>query len=84
MYPETVDVLAAQLNDTAWLIASPVPERTSVFGDPVALLVTVTEPLSAPASDGANTASNVMLWFATKVTGVPALAREKPVPLSLI
>ena len=61
MYPETADVLAVQLNVTVWLVARPVPESGIVFGEPVALLVTVTDPLSAPAAVGAKFTLNVVL-----------------------
>lgn len=64
--------------------ATPTPDNAIVTGDPLALLATVTEPLSAPAAVGANKALKVSFCPADSVTGVPAPPRVKPAPLSVI
>lgn len=84
LYPEIVDVLAVQLNVAVWLVAAPVPVSEMLTGEPLALLVTATVPLSDPAAVGANVTSNVMVWLGARVTGVLALVNVKPAPLSLI
>ena len=53
-------------------------------GDPVALLVTVTVPLSLPAAVGLKITLNEKVWFGVSVTGVPAPLRLKPAPLSVM
>jgi hypothetical protein len=55
-----------------------------VVGEPVALLVTVTVPVSVAAVVGLNTTLNVIVWFGVSVTGVFAPVKLKPVPFSLI
>ena len=55
-----------------------------VVGDPVALLVTVTVPLRAPAVIGENTTLNVIRCAAASVTGVLAPLSAKPVPVSVM
>jgi hypothetical protein len=60
LYPETVEVLAVHVSVTVWLVAcTPVPESAIVVGETVALLVTVTVPLAAPADVGLKTTLNV-------------------------
>ena len=53
LYPATVDVLAVQFNvtecETGW---TPVPEREIVAGELVALLATVTLPVTLAAAAG--------------------------------
>ena len=55
-----------------------------LLGEPDAVLVTVTEPLSLPAALGLNTTLKPIFWPALRVTGVLAPLRLNPVPLSLI
>jgi len=50
--------------------ATPVPLKDIVVGEPGALLVMVTVPVKLPAVVGANTALNVALFPAARVTGV--------------
>ena len=50
----------------------------------MALLVTVTVPVSVAAVVGLNTTLNVIVWFGVSVTGALAPVRLKPAPLSLI
>ena len=54
-----------------------------VVGEPVALLVTVTVPVSVVAVVGLNTTLKVIVWFGVSVTGVFAPVKLKPVPFSL-
>lgn len=54
------------------------------FGEPDALLVTVTDPLSLPAALGLKITSNIMFWPAFRVTGVLAPVKLKPLPVSVI
>jgi hypothetical protein len=60
--------------------AVPVPLSGIVNGDPVALLVTVTEPLTAPVAVGANLTDKVAVAEGFKVAGVEIPVAEKPVP----
>jgi hypothetical protein len=57
------------------------PERAIVFGDPLALLATVTLPVTLPAEMGLNNTPNVKACVDDNVTGVPAPLSAKPVPL---
>jgi len=83
LYPDTVEVLADQLNVTEWLTCAPVPDSAMVLGDD-AVLVTVTEPVSLPATLGLKITLNVVLCPALRLTGVLAPVIANPVPLSLI
>ena len=50
LYPETVDVVAVQLSAAECCTGtSPVPDRVTVTGEPVALLTMDTLPLLVPA-----------------------------------
>jgi len=74
-------VLAFQDSATVCELAcAPVPDRAIVAGEPVALLVTVTEPVAFPATVGAKITLNVRLWVGVRVTGVFAPLRLNPVP----
>jgi hypothetical protein len=85
LYPETAEVLAVHVNATAYVAAcTPVPDSEMVAGDPVALLATVTLPLSLPAAVGLKTTLKVKVWFGARVTGVLDPVILKPVPLWLI
>ena len=55
-----------------------------LFGEPDAVLVTVTEPVLLPAALGLNTTLKPIFWPALSVTGVLAPLRLNPAPLSLI
>lgn len=61
----------------------PVPLKTIVSGEPVALLVTVTAPLAAPAVVGANFTERVAVCDGANVAGVVNPLTLKPVPLAL-
>jgi hypothetical protein len=65
----------------AW---TPVPVSEIVVGEPVALLATVTVPVSVAAVVGLNTTLNVVDWFGASVTGVFEPVRLNPAPFSLI
>jgi len=84
LYPDTAEELALQLNVTEWLNCTPVPDSTIVFGEPGALLVTVTVPALLPAVAGLKSTLNDVLCPALKVIGVPAPVTLNPAPLSLI
>ena len=60
------------------------PDKITVVGDPIALLVIVTVPLSLPAAVGLNSTAKLRLCVGDNVTGVPAPLNVKPVPLTLI
>ena len=60
--------------------AVPVPVRAIVNGDPVALLVTVMDPVALPAAVGANFALSVALCDGLIVAGVVSPLTVKPVP----
>ena len=80
-----MEELGAQLRDTLWLTgAAPVPERPSTNGELVALLVTVTLPVTLPAEAGAKATLNEVVCPAARVTGKPIEDRLKPVPLAVI
>ena len=53
-------------------------------GEPLAVLATVTVPVSLPAALGLKTTPNVNACPAVSVTGADAPLRLNPVPLSLI
>ena len=55
-----------------------------VLGEPLALLVTVTVPVSEPAAVGENRTLKVRFCPAVRVTGVPAPLRVKPAPASVM
>lgn len=70
MYPDTVDVLAFQVNDTECCTgATPVPDSGIAAGEPVALLTTEMLPLTLPAVAGLNCTTRVMVWAGASVTG---------------
>ena len=58
------------------LACTPVPESVIVAGDPVALLVTVTLPLSLAAEVGLKMMLNVKVCEGLSVTGVLAPLNE--------
>jgi hypothetical protein len=53
-------------------------------GEPLALLVIVTDPLAFPDNSGAKITLNVRACVGVKVTGVPAPLRLNPAPLTMI
>lgn len=78
-------MLAVQFRATVCVEgAAPVPERAIVAGEPVALLVTVTVPLSAPPVVGKNTTLKLTFCPALNVTGALAPLRLKAAPVSVI
>lgn len=75
-------MLAFQVSETLCaVVATPVPESAIVIGEPLALLVTITLPVTLPAEMGLNDTPNVKVCVADNVTGVPAPVNAKPVPL---
>ena len=66
-------------------ITAPVPESVIVAGDPVALLVTVTLPLTLPVTAGLKSTLKVRLWPAFKVVGTlkPLVAKPAPVTVAV-
>jgi hypothetical protein len=78
-------VLAFQFNVAECCAdATPVPDKLTVAGDPVALLAMVTIPVTLPAEDGLNCTPIVNFWDGESVTGVPAPLRVNPAPAMLI
>lgn len=63
------------------VVATPVPESAIVFGEPLALLATMTLPVTLPAEIGLNNTPNVKVCVDDNVSGVPAPLSAKPVPL---
>jgi hypothetical protein len=63
---------------------TPVPESVIVAGEPVALLVMVTVPLSLPATVGLKIALKVSFCEGVSVIGVLAPLSEYPVPATAI
>ena len=75
-------MLAFQVSVTLCVVvATPVPESAIVFGEPLALLATMTLPVTLPAEIGLNNTPNAKVCVADNVTGVPAPVNVKPVPL---
>ena len=85
LYPDTVDVLAAQLSvtecATGW---TPVPDRETVAGELVALLVTVTLPVTLAADAGVNITFNVAVCAGVKICPVETPLAVNPGPEMLI
>lgn len=80
-----MEVLAVQFSNTVCELAwTPVPDSVMVAGDPLALLVTVTDPLALPTVVGLKPIEIVRVCPDVTVTGVLAPLTEKPVPLALI
>ena len=77
-------MLVVQLNVTEWLVCTPIPESVMVLGEPDAVLVTVTEPLSLPAAPGLKITLNVILCPGLRVTGVFAAVKVNAAPFSLM
>jgi len=88
LYPDTLDVLGVQLSDAVCEpgggAATPVPDKVTFAGEPVALLVTETLPDAFPAADAVNCTPTVTLWLGVNVTADPPLVIANPVPLLLI
>ncbi len=62
---DTLTGLAVSVIETA----TPAPDSATILGELVALLVTVSVPLTAPAVVGANFTINCWVAFGAKVTG---------------
>jgi hypothetical protein len=85
LYPETVEVLAVQDKLTeCGVAATPLPLSATVAGEPAALLVIVTPPVTLPAVVGLKITLKVNFCDGDRVTGTLAPLNEKPVPLILI
>lgn len=78
-------MLAVHVRVAEWTVAStPVPASAIVLGEPLAVLLTVTEPVALPAALGLKITPKVILCPAVRVTGVPAPLSVNPAPLSVI
>ena len=85
MYPDTVEVLAFQLSAAECCTeATPVPDRDTVAGEPVALLTMEMLPLALPLTVGLNWALRVRFCAGESVTGVLPPPIKKPAPLAVI
>jgi hypothetical protein len=85
LYPDTVEVLAIQLSATECCTgATPVPDRVTDAGDPVALLAIEMVPLAGPATVGLNTTDRVRFCEGDSVTGALPPVMEYPAPLKVI
>ena len=79
LYPDTVEVLAFQVSATECCTgATPVPDRVTVAGDPVALLAIEMLPFAVPATVGSNTTDRVRLCKGDSVTGALPPVMEYP------
>jgi len=71
LYPDTVEVLAFQVSATECCIgATPVPDRETEAGDPVALLAIEMFPFIGPVEGGLNCAVRIRFCAGETVTGV--------------
>ena len=81
LYPATVDVLAVQLNvtecETGW---TPVPEIEIVAGELVALLATVTLPVTLTAAAGVKVTFIVAVCDGAKICPVGTPLAVNPAP----
>jgi hypothetical protein len=76
-------VLAFQFKDTVCCVAAtPVPDKLTVEGEFVALLVIATEPVTAPAVVGAKVTVTVTAWFGVSVSPDVTPLTVKPAPLT--
>jgi hypothetical protein len=81
----TVEVLTVHDRFTLWVTATtPLPESVIAEGEPVALLVIVTLPLTLPVAVGLKMTLKVRLCDGVKVTGTPAPLSVYPTPLAAI
>ncbi len=69
LYPATVDVLAIHDNATE-CCTTPVPDKVTVAGDPVALLTMEMVPLTLPVTVGLNCTPRMRFCEGVSVTGV--------------
>ena len=70
MYPATLDVLAAQVRTTECCTgATPVPDRETAAGEPLALLTSEMLPPTLPAVVGLNWTTKVSFCVGVSVTG---------------
>lgn len=85
MYPDTVEVLAFQLSATeCCTVVTPVPDRGTVAGDPVALLTMEMLPFTLPLTVGLNCTLRVRFCAGESVTGALPPASKKPAPFTVI
>jgi hypothetical protein len=77
LYPDTAEVLAFQVSATECCTGvTPVPDRVTVAGDPVALLAIEIFPFAVPVTVGLNTADRVRPCEGDSVTGVLPPVKE--------
>ena len=83
LYPITsVDTLAVQVKATVCgVCCTPVPARL-IVGELLALLLTATFPVTAPAVVGANVITRVAVWLGVSVVPLTPVAL-KPVPVAV-
>jgi|ERR1700746_3134564 len=83
LYPITsVDTLAVQVKATVCgVCCTPVPARL-IVGELLALLLTATFPVTAPAVVGANVITRVAVWLGVSVVPLTPVAL-KPAPVAL-
>jgi hypothetical protein len=80
-----VEVLAVHDRLTLWVtVTTPLPERVIVAGEPVALLVIVTLPLTLPVAVGLNITLKVNFCNGVSVTGTLTPLSVYPVPAAPI
>jgi hypothetical protein len=83
--PEYVEELGVQFKFTVWLTrTAPVPERATVSGEFVALLITVTLPGRLPVEVGANMTLKEVDCPAARLSGSAIPLVLNPPPLALI
>ena len=83
LYPITsVDTLAVQVKATVCgVCCTPVPARL-IVGELLALLLTATFPVTAPAVVGANVITRVAVWLGVSVVPLTPVAL-KPAPVAV-
>jgi hypothetical protein len=85
LYPDTVEVLALQLRAAECCTeVTPVPDRVTVAGEPVALLTMEMLPFTLPLTVGLNCTVRVRVCAGESVTGVLPPESKKPAPLAVI
>jgi hypothetical protein len=70
LYPDTLDVLATQVSVTEYCTgATPVPDKDTAAGEPLALLTIEMLPLTLTAVVGLNWTTKVSFCVGVSVTG---------------
>ena len=81
LYPETVEGLEPQVKATeCCTVATPVPDKETTAGDPVALLAIEMVLFALPATVGWNCAVRVRVCEGESVTGALPPVSEYPIP----